>query len=180
VITESSDRELVRRSAAGERAAFDELARRHQARMRAICRRVTADEQDAQDAVQDALTAAWQRIGSFDGRSDIGTWLYRVAVNAAIDEVRRRGRRPGPSAQPPEPRDRVPGLDERVADRAALAWAVAQLPGEYRITLVLRELCGLSYREIAQHRGIPVDTVKSRLFRGRQRLAELLRPSVVG
>ena len=76
--------------------------------MRAICRRVTADEQDAQDAVQDALTAAWQRIGSFDGRCDIGTWLYRVATNAAIDEVRRRGRRPGPAAELPEPRERVP------------------------------------------------------------------------
>ena len=176
----AADADLVRRSAAGERAAFDELARRHQPRMRAICRRVTANDQDAQDAVQDALTAAWQRIGSFDGRCDIGTWFYRVATNAAIDEVRRRGRRPGPAAELPEPRERVPALDDLVADRVALNWAVAQLPAQFRAVVVLREFNGLSYKEIAEVRGIPVDTVKSQLNRGRHLLATLLRHGGAG
>lgn len=175
VLAGLSDDALVRRCAAGDRVAFEVLARRHQQRMYAICRRVTCHDYDALDALQDALTAAWQRIGDFDGRAQVGTWLYRIATNAAIDEVRRRRRRPAPSDELAAAPALRPPLEESVADRLAIDWAMGQLPPQFRAAVVLREYCGLSYREIAEIRKIPIDTVKSQISRGRQALAELLR-----
>ena len=142
--------------------------------MYAICRRVTCDDNDALDALQEALLQAWRKLDRFAGDAQVGTWLYRVATNAAIDEVRRRARRPEPShelgsmlASSGLPRDQV-------ADRLTIDWALAQLPPQFRAVIVLREYLGLSYLEIAQVRGIPVDTVKSQISRGRQALARLL------
>ncbi|GIF96636.1 DNA-directed RNA polymerase sigma-70 factor [Catellatospora citrea] len=160
---------------AGDSEAFDVLAQRHLPRMHSVCRRVTGNEHDALDALQDALTAAWQRIGDFDGRAQIGTWLYRVAANAAVDEVRRRRRRPTTSEDLPATATPVAVWEDVVADRLTVDWAVAQLPAPFRTAIVLRDLCGLTYKEIAEMRQIPIDTVKSQIFRGRQALGDLLR-----
>lgn len=171
----TSDVDLVALAGAGDSAAFDVLAQRHLPRMHSVCRRVTGNEHDALDALQDALTAAWQRIGDFDGRAQIGTWLYRVAANAAVDEVRRRRRRPTASEELPAAVAPVAVWEDVVADRLTVNWAVAQLPTQFRTAIVLRDLCGLTYKEIAEMRQIPIDTVKTQIHRGRQALGDLLR-----
>ncbi len=177
--TSGSDRpdtELVVLAAGGDQAAFAELMTRHRPRLYAVCRRITAHDQDAQEALQETMILAWKRLGEFDGRSAVGTWLYRVATNAAIDEVRRRKRTPEPteSESMPEPTPSR-GADGAVVARMDVDRALAQLPPQYRAVVVLRELCDLSYAEIAEMRDIPIDTVKSQLSRGRRALVELLR-----
>jgi RNA polymerase sigma-70 factor (ECF subfamily) len=169
------DTELVVLAAGGDQAAFAELMTRHRPRLYAVCRRVTCHDQDAQEALQETMILAWKRLGEFDGRSAVGTWLYRVATNAAIDEVRRRKRTPEPteSEAMPEPTPSR-GADGPVVARMDVDRALAQLPPQYRAVVVLRELCDLSYSEIAELREVPIDTVKSQLSRGRRALVELL------
>ena len=174
---ELTDKELTNRCMSGDRPAFDELAHRHQQRMYAICRRITCDEQDAKDALQEALIAAWRHIRDFKGEAHIGTWLYRVATNAAIDEVRRKARRAAPSGEMGLRHTDSSPVEDAVSDRMAVDWAMAKLPPQFRAAIVLRELCGLSYRSIAEIRDVPIDTVKSQISRGRQALVELLRVS---
>ncbi|ADP83713.1 RNA polymerase, sigma-24 subunit, ECF subfamily [Pseudofrankia inefficax] len=169
------DDALVARAAAGDRSAFDRLVGPYQRQLWAVCRRITGDDQDADDALQNALVAAWTSLPGFEGRSRLSTWLHRVATNAALDEVRRRSRRPAPVAElPVEAVAAEPALADRVADRLAFDAAVATLAAPFRATLLLRDVCGLSYLEIARERGIPVDTVKSQLHRGRQAVAARL------
>ncbi len=170
---EQPDAELAVLAAAGDQIAFAELMTRHRPRLYAVCRRVTCHDQDAQEALQETMLLAWKRLGEFDGRSAVGTWLYRVATNAAIDEVRRRKRTPEPAESLPET-SAGRGADGAVVARVDVDRALAQLPPQYRAVVVLRELCDLSYKEIADLRDIPVDTVKSQLSRGRQALVELL------
>jgi RNA polymerase sigma-70 factor, ECF subfamily len=172
-VVEGTDAELAVLAAGGDQNAFAELMTRHRPRLYAVCRRVTAHDQDAQEALQETMILAWKRLGEFDGRSSVGTWLYRVATNAAIDEVRRRKRAPEPAEELPET-SAGRGADGAVVARLDVDRALAQLPPQYRAVVVLRELCDLSYKEIADLRDIPVDTVKSQLSRGRQALVELL------
>ena len=171
-----TDGELRSHAAGGDRRAFELLFDRHRTQLAAVCRRITCDEHDAQDALQETLILAWRSLQSFDGRSGIGTWLYRVAVNASIDEVRRRNRRAMPTEELPErpvERSDVDGVSTRLdIDRA-----LRRLPPQFRAVIVLRELCDLSYREIAELRDVPVDTVKSQISRGRQALAQELGPA---
>ncbi|MFC5006521.1 RNA polymerase sigma factor [Dactylosporangium cerinum] len=169
-----SDDELVMRSRTGDRHAFDSLARRHQQQMKAVCRRVTGNEQDASDALQDALTNAWLRIGAFDGRSHIATWLHRIAANAAIDEVRRRGRRPTPAVDTETSIVAPAPVEDAVTDRIALNWAIGKLAPQFRAAILLRGFHGLSYREIAELRNVPIDTAKSQISRGRRALLAFL------
>ena len=79
---------------AGDRGALDQLLRRHYDRMHAVCRRITGNEADAADAAQEAMIAVVRGLARFDGRSAFGTWVYRIATNASLDELRRRRRRP--------------------------------------------------------------------------------------
>lgn len=163
----------------GDREALDRLLRRHYDRLFAVCRRLTGNETDAADATQDALVAIVRGLGRFDGRSAFSTWAYRIAVNASFDELRRRRRRPEPRdhnvdagsaralTQPAEP---AADADQRIDVDNALR----SLPGDYRAAVVLRDLCGLDYAEIAEILGIPVGTVKSRIARGRAALVPLL------
>ncbi|MGH9264854.1 MAG: RNA polymerase sigma factor [Acidimicrobiales bacterium] len=161
----------------GDRAALDTLLRRHYDRLYALCRRMTGDAADAADACQEALIAIVRGLPSFDGRSAFGTWAYRVATNACLDELRRRRRRPEPglpegSAEVPSPVEHTESSDTRLdLDRA-----LQSLPADYRAAVVLRDVCGLSYDEIAQTLSIPAGTVRSRIARGRSALVPLLAP----
>lgn len=117
----------------------------------------------------------------FDGRAAFTTWSYRVATNAALDELRRRQRRPRPGlpdldghAAPAAPAAPPTAVDGLVADRVDVDAAVARLPEEFRAPVVLRDLCDLEYAEIADILGIPPGTVRSRIARGRGQLADLL------
>ncbi|HEX7277929.1 MAG TPA: RNA polymerase sigma factor [Acidimicrobiales bacterium] len=154
----------------GDRAALDTLLRRHHDRLYALCRRVTGNDADGADACQEALIAIVRSLKGFDGRSSFSTWAYRVATNACLDELRRRRRRPEPGL-PDDDRssgggDEFAGVDTRVAVDAALAG----LPHDYRVAVVLRDLCGLAYGEIAEVLDVPIGTVRSRIARGRMAL----------
>jgi RNA polymerase sigma-70 factor (ECF subfamily) len=170
---------LVEAARRGDRAALDLLLRRHQARIHAVCRRITGNDADALDATQDALIAIVRGLPRFDGRSQFSTWTYRVATNTCLDELRRRKRRPEPTDDDRLHEDRPDGgptdrTGERVAERLAVDAALEQLAPEFRAAVVLRDLCQLEYAEIAEVLGVPVGTVRSRIARGRGQLADLL------
>jgi len=138
---------------------------------------MTGDDADAADACQEALMAIVRGLPGFDGRSAFGTWAYRVTTNACLDELRRRRRRPEPGLPEGRQEIAVPTDDmEGVAVRADLDEAVRSLPPDYRAAVVLRDVCDLSYDEIASVLGIPPGTVRSRIARGRAALVPVLRP----
>jgi RNA polymerase sigma-70 factor, ECF subfamily len=171
-----SDTELVTLAAGGDVRAFEVLAGRHRDLMYAVCRRITCDDHDAVDALQEALLAAWTRIASFEGRSAVSTWLFRIATNAAIDEVRRRAQRQREADAAIEERAGHADVEAVAVARSTVDWALGRLPPQFRAAIVLREYYDLTYQQIADALDIPIDTVKSRISRGRQALAELLMP----
>ena len=142
--------------------------------MRAVCHRIVINKSDAEDATQMALISIVRAIPSFDGRSKFSTWIYRIATNAALDEVRRIQRRPLPtdkeSVYDSSTGDQTNAVDAQMDVSAALG----RLPEEYRTAIVLRHVADLDYEEIAAIQGVPVGTVRSRLSRGRAQLAEIL------
>lgn len=173
----------MRAAQGGDRAALDALLRRHHDRIHAVCRRLAGNEADALDATQEALIAIARGIERFDGRATFSTWTYRVATNACLDELRRRRRRP--VAGLPHDLDGSGSSDigarpsaaiEALPDRLAIDAALAQVSEEFRLPVVLRDLCDLDYAEIAERLGIPPGTVRSRIARGRAQLAALLGP----
>lgn len=177
----SDDRALVAQAQAGERAALDELLRRHYDRIYAICRRIAGNDADAADATQEALMAIVRGVAKFDNRAAFSTWSYRVATNACLDELRRRKRRPTPALVDEHDGwadqnidDHSPDFDEQLVVRDELQTALNQLPEEFRAPVVLRDCGGLDYAEIAETLGIPPGTVRSRIARGRTKLAELM------
>ena len=169
-----TDRQLAAAAARGAAGAIDELLERHVDRVHAVCRRIVGNDHDAYDATQEALLAITRGIGSFDGRAQFSTWCYRVATNAALDEVRRRTRRPSTVETLPEPASTGPDLDAAVADRLDVDAALREIPVEYRAAVALRDLAGLDYAEIALVLKIPAGTVRSRIARGRAALADRL------
>jgi RNA polymerase sigma-70 factor (ECF subfamily) len=156
----------------GDRDALDQLLRRHYDRLYGLCRRLAGEESDALDACQEALIAIARGLSRFDGRSSFSTWTYRVATNACLDELRRRRRRPLPA--PPLEIAAGGDLAAEAITRLDVDAALAQLPPEYRAAVVLRDLAGLSYEEIAETLSVPVGTVRSRIARGRAALVPLL------
>lgn len=141
---------------------------------------MAGNDADALDATQEALIAIVRGLPRFDHRSAFTTWSYRVATNACLDELRRRGRRPvtglddhaAESAR--SHRDSNPRLDDTVVDRFVLDDALAGLAEEFRAPVVLRDQLGLDYAEIAEVLEIPPGTVRSRIARGRAALARSL------
>jgi RNA polymerase sigma-70 factor (ECF subfamily) len=179
------DAVLVAAAKRGDRDALDALLRRHHDRVYALCRRMAGNDADALDATQEALIAVCRGLERFDGRSSFTTWLYRVATNACLDELRRRKRRPVPidsdaraasSTSPDGTSERSTGrsIDDDVSRRLDIDAALATLPEEFRAAVVLRDLCELDYAEIGEVLGIPPGTVRSRIARGRTALARVL------
>ena len=153
------------------------MLRQHHDQIHAICRRLAGNDADGQDATQEALIAIVRGLPRFHGKAKFSTWAYRVATNAALDELRRRSRRPPPTLI--EAGDRfagTPTADDTaaVAARLDLDAALAQLPEEFRAPVVLRDVAGCDYAEIGQILRIPPGTVRSRIARGRARLAEAM------
>ncbi len=166
---------------AGDSGALDQLLRRHYDRMHAVCRRITGNEADAADAAQEAMIAVVRGLTRFDGRSAFGTWVYRIATNASLDELRRRRRRPqlagresntGTGKDWPEQIDHDGGLRiDHIADRFEIDAALLELPEDFRVPVVLRDVADLDYAEIAEVLDVPIGTVKSRIARGRAQVA---------
>jgi RNA polymerase sigma-70 factor (ECF subfamily) len=174
----SSDEALVDRVRGGDGRALEVLLRRHYDRIYAVCRRLTGNDADAADAAQNACIAVARGLPRFDVRSRFSTWSYRIAVNCAIDEMRRRSRWPLASLE-----EVTPGLagpddgTELSAERLDIDVALRQLPAQFRAAVVLRDMCGLDYAEIAEILELPPGTVRSRIARGRGALVRLLEPS---
>ena len=174
------DAALVAAAEGGDRFALDQLLRAHYDRIHAVCRRIAGSTRDADDACQEALIKIVRNLPRFDGRSSFGTWAYRIATNASLDELRKRQRRPGlhsvGDGDRPEPADTSSHrYDEALADRFVLDDALAELPEDLRIAVILRDVADLDYAEIAATIDVPVGTVKSRISRGRAALASSLR-----
>ena len=155
--------------------------KKHQARIYAICRRLAGNDADALDATQEALIAIVRGLDRFDGRAAFTTWSYRVATNACLDELRRRSRRPQPGLPDREEiEDEALGYrtsidpGEAVTARTDIDDALTQLPEEFKAPVVLRDLAGLDYAEIAEVLDLAPGTVRSRIARGRGRLADIM------
>jgi RNA polymerase sigma-70 factor, ECF subfamily len=168
------DLPLVRAAQGGDRDALDALLRRHYDRIHGLCRRLTGNDADALDAAQEGLIAIARGLARFDGSARFGTWAYRVATNACLDEMRRRRRRPVVGLPEVEVAAGGPAVADAVAARVDVDAALARVPLEFRVAVVLRDLCGLDYAEIATVLSVPPGTVRSRIARGRAALADRL------
>jgi RNA polymerase sigma-70 factor (ECF subfamily) len=176
-----ADLPLVRAAAAGDTEAFGELVRRYQAQVVNLARAL-AVRADAEDLAQETFVRAFRGIRRFRAESTFKTWLYRVALNVVRSHAAERGRwawlwgssldarpRDVPAATAPGP-----GIEERLVRRDAIDRALAALPLNLRTAVVLRDVQGFDYKEIAMLLGVPIGTVESRIFRARQRLKPLL------
>jgi RNA polymerase sigma-70 factor, ECF subfamily len=165
------DELLVRRAQRGDRFAFETLVDRHQSRLFTLAARVLGSRQDAEDAVQEALVRAWLALPRFRRDARFSTWLYRICLNAAHD-VRSRSRLQVADEEPEtaDPRDRF--AEHELSEE--LQRALNSLDEAYRVAVVLSDVLGCSYAEVAELTSVPEGTVKSRIFRGRSELAQLL------
>ena len=164
----------------GNAAAFESLVREHQTRLYHTCLRMLANPDDARDMAQDILVKVWRSLPSFKGDSSFSTWLYRIAVNTCLDELRRRKKARQTSMEALaesgwEPSDpEAERLLDRALNRELIHKALNELQEDFRAVIVLRDVDGLSYEEIAEVLECPVGTVRSRLNRARRLLAKIL------
>lgn len=162
---EEPDPVVVRAAAAGDLGAFEQLVRAYQVPVWRFLRHLLTDAALAEDLTQETFLRAHQRLGTFQFRSKFSTWLFTIARHAGIDALRARQRRTRTEqALLPPPPAADPSL------RSEVAASVASLTPLLREAFLLVEVLGLSYREVAQAVGVPVGTVKSRVFRARQQL----------
>ena len=179
-----TDDELAAAAQSGDLAAFNELVRRYERRVYGLCRGMLRSRDAAEDAAQDTMLAAWRGLSGYRG-GNFPAWLLRIAGNRCRDELRRRKRRPtssldelidehGDAFSPP---DDAPTPEKRALDSEtgrALLRALDQLPDGQRQAVILCDVQGMHYEEIAQAAGVSIGTVKSRLSRGRARMRQLL------
>lgn len=176
------ERELIARLQKRDEAAFEELIRQYEKKVYTLCFRMCGNSEDAEEAAQDAFLALWRGIDRFRQESTLSTWIYRLATNACIDTLRRRKKQSGSVSLDDEELfvdavDTSPQPQETVEHREAqklLQEGLSGLPEEYRKVLILREIEGLSYTEIAESASIELGTVKSRISRGRSLLRNFL------
>ena len=187
----ADDRQLIERCRNGDREAFDELVRRYEKQAYNLAYRLSGTYDDASDVVVEAFVRAFQGLHTFRGDANFGTWLHRVVVNTFLDMRKRaKGKQHVVSLEeqlelngdmlPRQIEDTALGPQELVEQEERerlLQQAIAQLPPERRILIVLYHFENLSYEEIAQMLKLPVGTVKSRLNRARLALREILEPS---
>lgn len=178
-LADLDDGALIERYVAGDNRAFDAIVDRYEGRVYAVAMRMTSNPDDASDVMQETFISAMRALKRFRGDAKLSTWLHRVTVNAALDHQRKRSRRP---AQPldegtHEVPSEDPGPDERAESAvraAAVQQGLAQLSPDHRAVLVLHDLQGMDYAEVADALDVPVGTVKSRIHRARLELAKLL------
>lgn len=177
------EKELVKQAGAGDEDAFEQLVNAHQARIYNLALRMTGDREAAFDMTQETFLKAWHAIGMFQQDSKFSTWLCRIAGNTCIDYLRRKRRQPtvsladleeGKELELPDSSLDPAVLTERAHDREAVLQALAALPVEYRRVLSLRAIEDMSYEEIGQALDMNPGTVKSRIFRAREKMRQLL------
>ena len=168
--------ELARRAQAGDVAAFERLYRTHAGHVRAICLRLCADGQRAEEAAQDAWVRAWERLSTWRGDAAFGTWLHRLTVNAVLESFRAERRR---VARVMLSGDEDDGVDAAVSasepgDALDLERAIARLPRGARTVFVLHDVEGYRHSEIATMTGLAEGTLRAQLCRARRLLMEML------
>lgn len=181
-----TEQQLVLRAKSGDDDAFAQLMRDNEKRIYNLTLRMTGNPDDAMDLAQEAFLNAWRGLKFFKGDSTFSTWVYRLASNACIDHLRRQKRRQDISAPMPmdEEDDRPPDIPddrfrpeqelERKELRNAVSAGLEQLSDEHRQVLIMREINGLSYQEIADVLDLEAGTVKSRIARARNSLRKIL------
>lgn len=177
-MSDRSDADLVRLFGDGDERAFDELLVRYERKVYAIAYRMCGDPDDARDVTQDVFLSAYKALRTFRYEAQLGTWFHRVAVNAALDRLRKRKRRAeSPLELVRERADAGPAPDERAeaTERAAAVQAALnKLSDDHRAVLVLHDIQDLDYAGVAEALHIPIGTVKSRIHRARAEMAVLL------
>jgi RNA polymerase sigma-70 factor (ECF subfamily) len=183
------DQELVERAQRGDKTAFDLLVQKYQRKLGRLLSRMIRDQAEVEDVVQEAFIKAYRALPNFRGDSAFYTWLYRIGINTAKNYLVAMGRRPQVSTEieVEDAENFEDGQDLRTIDTPETELmtkqiaktvndTVAGLPEELRTAITLREIEGLSYEEIATLMGCPIGTVRSRIFRARETIAEKLRP----
>src|SRR6202035_4946012 len=185
-----SDLDLVTRCQAGDTEAFDELVTRYRTRIFAMIYNMVHNEQDAWDLAQDSFVKAWKSIKRFRGRSSFYTWIYRIVMNVTIDWLRKKQvkgagvefddaiqlREVNPASKTLPKADPLPfERMERSEVRARIDNAIAQLSPDHRAVILMKEIEGMQYHEIAESLDCSIGTVMSRLFYARKKLQSLLK-----
>lgn len=166
---------LVKRAQGGDTRAFEAIYRRLVGRIYALCLRMSRDPQRAEELTQDVFVRAWERIGSFRGDSRFATWLHRLAVNVVLQAGRTRGRRESREHLVSDPGEYTArAVREMPGTRVDIERAIAALPDGARAVLVLRDIEGYKYHEIAEIQGVALGTVKAQIHRARKMLRERL------
>lgn len=179
---ETEEKVLIQQAVHGGAYAFEVLMHRHERRMYALAFRMCGNREDAQDCVQDAMLRIYRALNRFKGESSFSTWVYRITMNACLDELRRRKLRASASLDflldngwAPVDEINTPERHALNAERRrAIADAIRSLPEDMRVAIILREIHGFSYEEIANTLDVNIGTVKSRISRGRERLCALI------
>ena len=183
------DAELVARVQGGDKKAFDLLILKYQRKIMRLLSRMIRDQSEIEDVAQEAFIKAYRALPQFRGDSAFYTWLYRIAINTARNWLASNKRRPStPSSlenEDGETFDETDNLTDNTTPESELASrqiaqtvnkAIEDLPEDLRNAIVLREIEGMSYEDIAQSMNCPIGTVRSRIFRAREAIAEKLRP----
>ncbi|HEX9997432.1 MAG TPA: sigma-70 family RNA polymerase sigma factor [Abditibacterium sp.] len=191
-----SDSYLVERCLDGDVAGFEKLVSRYQNKIMGYVGRMTnGDREEAEDITQEAFIKAYRNLDSFRGQASFSTWLYKIATNLCIDRARTRKRRPQQAYSLDEPFDKEEeGGGREIADtrfepskgverdelRSLVRQTVAEMPEKQRQVLIMCDLQGMPYENIAEVLSIPLGTVKSRIFHARADLARRLKPYISG
>ncbi len=186
------DQLLVERVQKGDKRAFDLLIQKYQHRIVSLVSRYVSDSSEAQDVAQEAFIKAYRAIGRFRGDSAFYTWLYRIAINTAKNWIVARNRRPPASDIDAVDAEQY-GMSGRLKDistpenemlreeiERTVYGTIAELPEDLRTAIMLREMDGMSYEEIATTMECPIGTVRSRIFRAREAIDEKLKPLIGG
>ncbi len=176
------ERELIDRAGRGDSYAFEVLMSAHEHKMYAVALRMCGNREDAQDCLQEAMIRVYRALSGFKGQSSFSTWVYRITMNSCLDEIRRRKSRASTSLDamlengfaPSDNGDTPEQSALRTEQRRLLERAIAQLPEDMRAAIVLRDIQGCSYDEIARTLNANVGTIKSRISRGREKLRAVL------
>ena len=185
-----SELDLVKRCQAGDTEAFDELVTRYRTRVFGMIYNMVHSEEDAWDLAQESFLKAWKSIGRFRGQSSFYTWIYRIVMNVTIDWLRKKQIKAGgaefddsiqlkevePASKTVPKADALPSVAmEQKEIRGEIDKAIAQLSPEHRAVILMKEIDGMQYHEIAETLGCSIGTVMSRLFYARKKLQNLLR-----
>lgn len=172
-----SDAQLIAAAREGDRRAMAALYTAHCGRVYSVVRRMVGDDHLAEDVSQDAWVRAFQKLHLFRGDASFGTWMHRLAVNAALNRLRRAGKRPNVESSAEWWTSAPVPADETVLNQKMLGQALDRLSPGYRQVLVLHDVEGLTHEEIAERLGVSVGTSKSQLHKARARMRDLMAPS---